>query len=188
MQPNSRSGQTGAVLVTSLLFLLVMSLLGLTAMNVAVLEEKMAGNLRDRGLAFQAAETALRSAELMLAAATGLTDMLKHFQCRPGLYDRLYCPLPTVLTDDFWMEGGVTAIMSDLAHVHDLPQYIVERLDCYPRPLEQCERFPFRVTVRATGGTTGAVVILQAVYLLAPGEQPETPAKFLGRQSWGQLR
>ena len=55
--------QQGAVLIVSLLMLLVMTLIGITAMNNTVLEEKMAGNTRQRQLAFQAAEAALRSAE-----------------------------------------------------------------------------------------------------------------------------
>ena len=183
-----RSGQAGAVLVTSLLFLLVMSLLGVTAMSVALLEEKMAGNLRDRSLAFQAAETALRSTGLMLAASSGLADVSASIPCRTGWYDRINCPLPAVSQDDLWLHGSIAAVVGGLAHVSAPPQYIVERLDCYPWPMEKCDRFPFRVTVRAVGGTTSAVVMLQAVYLLAPGEQTANSVKFLGRQSWRQLR
>jgi type IV pilus assembly protein PilX len=181
--------QAGAVLVTSLLFLLVMSLLGVTAMSVALLEEKMAGNLRDRSLAFQSAETALRSTGMMLAASSELADASASARCRTGWYDRVNCPLPPVLSDGFWVSGSAVAVVGELAHVAAPPQYIVERLECYPWPLEKCDRFPFRVTVRAVGGgTAGAVVMLQAVYVLASGKQTAAPAKFLGRQSWRQLR
>jgi type IV pilus assembly protein PilX len=183
-----RSDQAGAVLVTSLLFLLVMSLLGVTAMNVALLEEKMAGNLRDRSLAFQAAETALRATGLMLANSPDIVDVSAFVPCRPGWYDAAVCPLPVVLSDDFWLSGSVEASVGELVHVAAPPQYVLERLDCYPWPLEKCSHFPFRVTVRATGGTAGAVVMLQTVYLLSPAEQIGGPAKFLGRQSWRQLR
>ncbi|QFY44156.1 hypothetical protein F6R98_17195 [Candidatus Methylospira mobilis] len=187
-QISFRTGQAGAVLVTGLLFLLVMSLLGVTAMNVALLEEKMAGNLRDRSLAFQAAETALRSVEAMLAASADIIETSAAEPCRSGWYERISCPLPAVLSDDFWLRGSVGAATGELAHVVMPPQYIVERLDCYPWPLEKCDHFPFRVTVRASGGSAEAVVMLQAVYLLAPDEQTAVPAKFMGRQSWRQLR
>ncbi len=55
--------QQGFVFVTGLVFLVVISLLGVTAMKTATLEERMAGNLRDRNLALQAAEMGLRYAE-----------------------------------------------------------------------------------------------------------------------------
>ena len=55
--------QSGAVLAISLIILLLLTLIGLTAAQVTGLEEKMAGNLRDRNLAFQAAESALRAGE-----------------------------------------------------------------------------------------------------------------------------
>jgi type IV pilus assembly protein PilX len=183
-----RTGQAGAVLVTGLLFLLVMSLLGVTAMNVALLEEKMAGNLRDRSVAFQAAETALRSVEAMLAASADIIDASAAEPCRSGWYERISCPLPAVLTDDFWQRGSVGAATGELAHVALPPQYVVERLDCYPWPLEKCDHYPFRVTVRASGGSAAAVVMLQAVYLLTPGDAAAAQSKFLGRQSWRQLR
>ncbi|HHJ38290.1 MAG: hypothetical protein AXA67_13855 [Methylothermaceae bacteria B42] len=51
--PNERR-QQGAVLIVSLLLLLVMTLLGVTAMQSNMLEEKMAGNFWSRNLAFQA--------------------------------------------------------------------------------------------------------------------------------------
>jgi type IV pilus assembly protein PilX len=50
------------VLVVSLIVLLVMTLIGITSMQTTVLEERMAGNLRDRNLSFQAAEAGLQLA------------------------------------------------------------------------------------------------------------------------------
>lgn len=55
--------QGGAVLVVSLVMLLLLTLLGLSAMRSATLSERMAGNLRDRMHALQAAEAALRAGE-----------------------------------------------------------------------------------------------------------------------------
>jgi len=50
--------QRGTVLVVSLIVLLVMTLIGITSMQTTVLEERMAGNLREHNLAFQAGEAA----------------------------------------------------------------------------------------------------------------------------------
>lgn len=58
-----RARERGASLVVALVFLIILTILGLTAMRVATMEERMSGNSRDRSLAFQAAEAALRDAE-----------------------------------------------------------------------------------------------------------------------------
>ena len=63
--------QRGMVLVISLVFLLVLTLLGLAAMQNTSLEEQMAGNLRAENVAFHAAEAALRAGELWLARDAG---------------------------------------------------------------------------------------------------------------------
>lgn len=51
----------------SLIMLLLLTLIGVTGSQVTGLEEKMAGNMKDRNIAFQAAESALRD---------GLQDVL----------------------------------------------------------------------------------------------------------------
>ena len=58
------SEQRGATLAIVLIFLVLVTLIGVTAMTTTTLEEKMAGNLKDQNLAFQAAESALRDAKL----------------------------------------------------------------------------------------------------------------------------
>ncbi len=61
--PSTLSGQAGATLLAGLIFLTILTLIGVTAARVSSLEERMAGNLRDRAVAMQAAEMALRDAE-----------------------------------------------------------------------------------------------------------------------------
>lgn len=60
---NGRRSATGFALVTALMFLTVLTILGLSSMQGSVQQERMAGNQRDRNVAFQAAELALRDAE-----------------------------------------------------------------------------------------------------------------------------
>ncbi|MCQ4318306.1 pilus assembly protein PilX [Stutzerimonas zhaodongensis] len=59
----SQSKQRGAVLLVALIMLLLLTVLGAAAMRDTNLQERMAGNMRDQSLAFQAAEAALRFAE-----------------------------------------------------------------------------------------------------------------------------
>lgn len=58
--------QRGAALVVGLILLVVVTLVGVGAMQTTTLQEKMAGNLRDSNLSFQAAEAALRLCEGVL--------------------------------------------------------------------------------------------------------------------------
>ena len=66
----------------ALIFLLLMTLLGTTAMRGSSMQERMAGNARDWNLAFQAAEAALREGEQFLLA----TAVLPAFDDTNGFY------------------------------------------------------------------------------------------------------
>ena len=58
--------QRGAALFISLMFLIILTLLGISAANVGLLQERMAGNVRESNEAFQAAEATLREIEQRL--------------------------------------------------------------------------------------------------------------------------
>lgn len=62
--------QRGAALVTALSILLVLTILGVSAMSTSALQERMAGNARDAEVAFEAAEFALRQAEAFINGQT----------------------------------------------------------------------------------------------------------------------
>ncbi len=55
--------QRGVVLLVCLIMLLVLTVLGVTAMSGSTLQERMAGGARDYNVAFQAAEASLRVGE-----------------------------------------------------------------------------------------------------------------------------
>lgn len=55
--------QRGAILVVALIMLLLVTIIGIASMRDTSLQERMAGNLRDRELALQSAEAALRRGE-----------------------------------------------------------------------------------------------------------------------------
>jgi type IV pilus assembly protein PilX len=67
MSMNHIQQQTGSALIVSLTLLLILTVLGVSAMRTTSLEDKMAGNARDVQTAFEAAEFALRQAEQDLA-------------------------------------------------------------------------------------------------------------------------
>lgn len=55
--------QQGVALVVALIFLLLMNILAVTALGITTLEERMAGNMSDKNIAFQSAESALTAGE-----------------------------------------------------------------------------------------------------------------------------
>lgn len=62
----SHARERGAALLVSLMILLVITVLALSAANLSVLQERMAGNLRESNEAFNNAEATLREIERRL--------------------------------------------------------------------------------------------------------------------------
>lgn len=60
--------QHGSALIISLVILIAMTLIGVTAMRTTLMEEKMTSNMRDKEIAFQAAEAALIEGEEIMAS------------------------------------------------------------------------------------------------------------------------
>lgn len=163
-----QSSERGAVLIAGLFLLLVLTLLGIAGMQSATLVEKMVGNQRDRDLAFQAAEAALRDGELLLNNAA-----LPLFNGTNGLYEN-----PVAGSAERWSilswDGNDSRPTSgdDLAKVAAQPRYFVETMPYTGPPggsLEADTPVPdsamYRVTARGVGGTNFAVVVLQSTFL-----------------------
>ena len=68
--PTANAPQEGFVLIVGLVILGLLTMLALSGMRDSTMQEKMAGASRDSGLAFQAAESALRDAENCITGAT----------------------------------------------------------------------------------------------------------------------
>lgn len=78
MQLSIAPKQRGAVLVVSLIVLLLLTILAITASNTATLQERMASNAQEANVAFQAAESGLSSmvTPLQKSSTTPSSDAL----------------------------------------------------------------------------------------------------------------
>ncbi|MCX7098671.1 MAG: PilX N-terminal domain-containing pilus assembly protein [Methylococcales bacterium] len=169
--------QCGAVLIVSLIILTLLTLIGLNSMQSTMLEEKMANNLRQHDLAFQAAEAALRDAEMFIESTDAAFVPLKlsggPFQggsCANGL-----CPYPTTTSVSFnWttygkeygtLGGGSPKKISGIKNDHQ-PRYIIELINTQPSSDSARLYATFRITAFAWGNETNAVVRLQTIYTL----------------------
>lgn len=169
--------QQGVALVVALIFLLMMTLIGVTAMQTTGQQERMAGNARQRNLAFQGAEACLRWGETGWGSGKGLeAATLPSFDnSTPGLRQ----PVPasdigTLEIGAFWMDTYNWASASQQcptrAELSEQARYVIEEL---PRASSHGSSVKFgplpdagfyRVTARSLGGTTDAVVILQSIF------------------------
>lgn len=150
-----RDSQVGSALIVSLVMLLLISLIGISSMQGTILQERMASNLQDRNIAFQASERALKVGENWLADNANAAI----------LNDRLVTP-------SNWNGAGnnSVALDTDDDQLSAEPAYHVGWTADYcpsPEPGSPCyDRFA--VTSRAQGGTDTSVVILQSMFMPEP--------------------
>ena len=62
IHPHQPRNEQGAVLIVALILLVVMTILGVSSMQSSMMEEIMAGNIKDCNLGFQASEASIRDA------------------------------------------------------------------------------------------------------------------------------
>lgn len=170
------SRQRGVALITGLIFMVVLTLLGITAARMAGLEERMSGNMRDRSLAVQAAEMTLRDAELDIrnsGRVSGITNFVS--ACTNGLcYNGIQGNASGTNwnTTPVWSLISMTAAPSvvygantaatQIGGLSAAPRYILEGIR--KTPPGGAESFYYRITVRAQGANPNTVVWLQEVF------------------------
>ena len=165
------AAQRGAVLVVGLVFLALLTLIGVTAYSVATQEERMAGSARDRLVAMEAAEAALRDCEGHVGAATlptfsadGSDDAGMYNQ--PAAGARMKSETINWSTDNSRRVGGVSGVADD-------PRCIVQRMTqtSAGRTSLRAELptrdwvFVYEVTARAVGANRNTTVVLQSTFI-----------------------
>lgn len=171
--------QSGAVLVMALLMLFVLTLIGVSSMNTTSMEEKMSGNTRNRQLAFQAAETAVRDAERYIT--NNINNPTAQFTASGtgGLYTLGNGPSSSEAVDKNWWANTTNPRLTYAGTTQDIksaPQYTIEYLgETQQSEASSVNLFggeqgsggqgsiqTFRITVRGTGLTNNSVVVIQS--------------------------
>jgi type IV pilus assembly protein PilX len=172
--------ERGISLVIVLLFLVIMTALGATAIRTATVEEKMSGNERDRQIAFEAAEASLRDGERAIVAVLNSASGFAA-GCPTGLCVPSANATPQWYTVDwnsatprvYGSQSGAGAYpVTDVARA---PRYIIELLPDMP-PLPGCTAVmnarasctggtPFRITAVGWGRRASTQVMLQSVFV-----------------------
>jgi type IV pilus assembly protein PilX len=185
--------QSGMSLFPALMFLLVLAVLGVSALNSSLMQEKMVSNTKDANLAFQAAEAGLRDAEgdvernKMTWTPTSFSSACTNGLCVPPST----WPTPSSLDISKaidWSNSGLTRTYGSQTSVPTLPdvasqpEYVIERIPpppglpappgssvgigCGPGCIPPPAGFAYRLTVLATGARPETRVVLQSTYIV----------------------
>jgi type IV pilus assembly protein PilX len=166
-----KTRQQGVALIMSLVILLILTILGIQGMQTSTFEEKMAGNFRDKQMAFEAAESALKAGEIWL-----------NLQGNPPISDSTGSNgvwsfgNATIQTASFW--SGVSFTSSNLTGLATQPQFVIEErgvqagtgnntsaeIGSNSKASFSGTVYAYRITARGTGGSNTAVVMLQSDY------------------------
>ncbi|MFN6969683.1 MAG: PilX N-terminal domain-containing pilus assembly protein [Rheinheimera sp.] len=157
--------QQGMALVISLLLLIAITLLAVSAMRSTTLQERMAANLNDREIMKQVTESTIRQAAVQLPPIPGslwYTDALP----TPAVGE------PDLWQDpDAWIDAGQTVVR--INNVDYTGQFIVENMgfwvnpdtpNCKVKDDPLCESQTYRITARITPTAGRASVTLQAIW------------------------
>lgn len=183
-----RHAQAGSSLVVVLVLIVCVAFIGIAAMGSSSLQERMSGNSRDRNLALEVAEAALRDAEKdvkdNLSMASAFNETCDNGLCLPpstAASAPSSVPIWKTINWDtksrtYGSATGASAIVGPgNTALAKQPQYIVELLPELPGYLGgssiclNCAApsggQAFRITVRAFGARDTTMVMLQSTYV-----------------------
>jgi type IV pilus assembly protein PilX len=174
----NKSKQQGVVLIIGLIMLTVMTLLAVTSMQSSGLQELMSNNTKDKVIAFEAAESAIRAAEAYLDDQGAINIGAFDNDPSDGLLANLY--------DEAWNDAAIdwTGTDSDAVEVAVMggvtsnPRYVIQHIgpvvpdldeqlnvdNSYGSGVTDSVVEMFKITARGTGGSDNTVVVLEAMY------------------------
>jgi type IV pilus assembly protein PilX len=181
--PNFARTQQGAILIVSLLLLLVMTVLALTASQTTRLQERMAGNSRDLDLAFQASEAGLRAAEIRIEDDVAL-DAGRNDECEGDIQDCDVARRDSTEALDYadkdvpWWGDNAFAMADALEDIDVAPHFYTEMWTAVQdtlsvdRPVQTGTAYYVNVS-RAQGATETAVTLIESTYAVRYSRQSD---------------
>jgi len=208
--------QTGMVLLLCLIFLVALTLIGLSASSDTILQNKLASNLQESERAKQSALLTLSWAEQWLLALDGTPPETCTVPC-DGLVLHAKGDLPAHPESEsfsWWLENGqeaginpitgdrITTISSDSINI---PVWIIEVVRTTPPMAESNPDLQtwYRILARGSGRVVSAVSVMESTVVRSwptledtEPPDPETPLSCsrlslpakCGRYAWRELR
>lgn len=169
---NMKARQSGVALVTGLIFMVVLTIIVISALRSATLEERMAANARNRQVALQSAEAVLRDAEISITGdvAAGVAAAAPFDPFTPALFKADctggYCNKPVAGAAPRWKDEGIWDAANSregttaIDGVSAAPRYIVEIVNTpILMPGQACPKVLYRITARGQGQDNSTVFV-----------------------------
>ncbi|MFL9881354.1 PilX N-terminal domain-containing pilus assembly protein [Herbaspirillum rhizosphaerae] len=201
-----RHRQSGASLLIALIMLIVVMLLGVTAARMSLMNEKSSRSDRDRQIAFEAAEAALRDAELDLSAGSAHSANVRgQMDAFPALPGRCHESGPfaglcragntplwasfNMLAPTPWIDYGRYSAQHFPYGAASLaarpPRYLIELITVGKSAASASAVQRLRVTAVGFGSRESTQVVLQSIYTIHAA--PDSPYKPPVRISWREI-
>lgn len=181
--------QHGFVLVLTLIFMVVLTIMGLGLGIATTDEEKMARNFRDRDIAFAAAEAAMRDAEIRITGAykspydlSAVSPLAYNDTCANAMCDAIdsssakaWQPVDSL---DFYATAGTGSNSKPIGDItgsptikglssffgDEQPRYMIERIST-TLTSDAGVVYAYRVTIQARGRLPNTRVTLQEIFI-----------------------
>lgn len=178
---SSKTRQSGVALVTGLIFMVILTIIVIAALRSATLEERMAANALNRQIGLQAAEAALRDAELRILGnpAAGVAPAAPFDPFDPTAFtaDCATDGLCSYAADGLrWKTVDWDAVGEEptatINGVAQQPRYIIEIANIPVGVVGGiCPKILYRITARGVG-RDNAAVFLQTMVRHLPASCP----------------
>ena len=182
----NRSGllrEQGTALVFALVMLLILTILGITAITTSSLQEKMAGNMRDQYMAQQAADSIVLDGISWIfnqqfkpiidcPPTSGSTGNIWNSDCMPAAVGGSAGYNWWLTADDSWWSGNglVSSVPTNTSfgYVAQEPRYVMEKIrqveDVAELGKPKKYTFYFRTTGWAVGASEYARNLVQSIF------------------------
>lgn len=173
----ARLDQRGSALITGLVFLVVLTLLGLSASSGSIQRELIARNIRDQNVAMQAAEAGLQAAEnwIRLNTTTSLLPLSVDPNGSADIKVDGSCVTACEAGAASWWGNinNAVALGSRVSQTRDFPEalppaylieYLVPQRSSMTFNSQQSRPLYYRITARGTGLSITTVRMVRSVY------------------------
>lgn len=158
---------SGFTLVTGLVFLVLLTMVGTTAIQSSVVQQKSSGNLYDKERSFQAAESGLAAGEDWLEASTD--EPVVSTGCTQPCVNPHDNSLFIEDSDTAWWSANASQMTATISGINDNPWFYIEHVSFIPDDITIGGGPPkgvnfYQISAVGVGGTSTATSVVTSTY------------------------
>lgn len=167
---NKQADVKGFVLITGLIFLMLLTIIGITSMSNSAVTEKMTQNMRETSISFVSAEAALGDGEAWIKNQTNIPVPVTTCSSTPCQVWQFNALGNFTQQPDSWWQTQGKPFSSSISNVVAQPVYLIEQYIFVPYDLspDTASRgngyYFYRVTSRGFGATNTSHAVVQSIY------------------------